>query len=209
MHDIQLCIYDACTIMLFLAVEVCLPCITGTTCCAPKVWGKCPLPCPKFGTCCSSVDDLICVTANTACAGLKATAKGVLKTAQGILQGTKLTLNAAKAVLEVAKKPVTAAQAILDGVNVILEQVKKAYEAGTKAASFIVQFTLTKILSISKMYFKVELSAASGGKFQCRVKGVLVGNNFNSYFMFDTNNIFGIAKSLADRAASGVSKYIG
>ena len=58
------------------------------------------------------------------------------------------------------------------------------------------------------MYFKVELSVANGGVFQCRVKGVLVGNKFDESFMFDTSDILGISRSLADKAVKGISKYI-
>ena len=187
---------------------MCGPCITGTTCCAPKVWGVCPLPCPQFGICCSDIVDPICVTANGACDVLKATAKELLKGAQGVLTASRSTLDGANAVLEAAKAPLTAAQGTLDFANTVLEGVKIAYQAGTQAATFIAKFALTKILSITEMYFKVELSVANGGVFQCRVKGVLVGNSFDESFMFDTSNIFGIARSLADKAAKGISKYI-
>ena len=59
------------------------------------------------------------------------------------------------------------------------------------------------------MYFKVKLSVANGGKFKCRVKGVLMGKNINLKLDFDTNDILGIAKSLGERAVSGISKFIG
>jgi hypothetical protein len=148
------------------------------------------------------------VTANGACAALKETAKGVLRTAQGALTASRSTLDGANAVLEAAKAPITAAQGTLDLANTVLEGVKIAYQAGTQAVTFIAKFALTKILRITEMYFRVELSVANGGVFQCRVKGVLVGNSFDESFTFDTSDILGIARSLADKAAKGISNYI-
>ena len=192
----------------FNAVRVCPPCVTGSGCCA-KVLGVCITPCLKFGTCCTSIEDPVCVTANAGCELLIAAAKETLSLAQGVLDGAKTSLNAAKAVLAVAEGAVTAAQGVLDGANAVLEGVKIAVEAGTKAASFIADFALTDILSITEMYFNVELSKANGGVFECRVKGVLVGQNIDAQFSFNTNDLAGIAKSLANEAADGIGNFIG
>ena len=59
------------------------------------------------------------------------------------------------------------------------------------------------------MYFKVELSVANGGEFQCRVVGTLMGENINVNLDFDVRNPLKLAKSLADRAISGLSEFVG
>ena len=187
---------------------MCIPCPTGIGCCK-KILGACVLPCPTFDSCCTRAPEPVCETANGACAALKEPLLLILEGAKKLVAESKHILDVANAALEAAKLPVQAAQGVLDGANAALEGVKQLYIAGTNAAAAIVKFTLTKILSISEMYFKVELSVANGGKFQCRLKGVLVGQNIDQSFSFDTNDIFGIAKSLAEKAVSGVSKYIG
>lgn len=108
-----------------------------------------------------------------------------------------------------ARGVVFAARHTLDIAIVFLEGVKKLYRIGVEALSALATFILTKIINIREIYFKVGLSVANGGRFQCRVKGVLLGLNVDLNLDIDTRNIWSIAKSLADKAFSGLSKFIG
>ena len=108
-----------------------------------------------------------------------------------------------------AQRAVDTTKGALDIANAALDTVRITYKVGVGALSALGNFALTEIINIREMYFKVALSVANGGQFQCRVKGVLMGNNINVNLDFDTNNIFGIAKSLGERAVSGIGGFIG
>ena len=115
-------------------------------------------------------------------------AKGALTIAQGALRGVQKLLNAAKAVFK---------------------GIKIAYRVGVNALSALANFVLTQIINIREVYFKVGLGAASGGEFESRIKGVLMGQNLDVNLQFNTRNIWSLVKSLAERAMSGLSKFIG
>lgn len=108
-----------------------------------------------------------------------------------------------------ARGIVYAAKRTLDAAVAFLEGVKKLYTIGVSALSALTRFALTKIINIREVYFKAGLSVSSGGKFQCRVKGVLMGVNVKLSLTLDTRNILSIAKALANRATHGLSKFIG
>ena len=122
---------------------------------------------------------------------------------------SRVTLNIAKGALSAAQGIVNAGKRVLDLAVKALDVVRATYKVGVGALNAIAKFTLTKIINIKEMYFKVQLSAANGGKFQCRVKGVLVGRNININLSFDTRNILSIAKSLGEKAVSGISNFFG
>ena len=151
----------------------------------------------------------MCIAKNAACYALKKPLDFALSVAIKVVDKSKVTLNVAKGALSVAQGVVNVAKRSLDLAIGFLEGVKKTYRVGVNAISSLANFALPKIINIRDMYFKVGLSAASGGKFQCRIKGVLMGNNINVNLSFDTGNIGTIAKSLAERAVSGISKFIG
>ena len=187
---------------------VCIGCPKGWVCCG-RVWGNCVCTHPGWDSCCTQVPDPLCVAANTACAALK-------KPLDLILRGAIIIIDKSLVALDVVKGLLTAAQGILNGfknsLNIaikFLDGVKVIYRVGVNALSALANFVLTKIINITEMYFKVELSAANGGKFQCRVMGVLFGKNLNVQLSFDTRNILSIAKSLGERAVKGISKFIG
>ena len=203
-HEHKLCIdaYNNC----FISAD-CIACPVGVTCCKTVV--ICVLPCPKINSCCTKIEDPICAGKNAACAVSKEPLLVVLKGAQGTVNGARHTLDIATAALQAAKGPVDVAKKSLDLANLALEGVKQLYAAGTTAANAIVKYTLTNIISITEIHFKVGLSAASGGVFQVQVKGVLAGQSINQGFTLDTSNIAGIAQSIADKVFSGISKHFG
>ena len=164
---------------------------------------------PGWDRCCTRITDPICVIANTACAALKIPLDLILKGAIKIVNAGRVTLDIAKGFLTAAQGVVNLAKKPLDLAIKALDAVRIAYRVGVNALSALTNFVLTKIINIKEMYFKVELSAANGGKFQCRVKGVLFGKNINVQLSFNTKNILSIAKSLAERAVKGISKFIG
>lgn len=90
-----------------------------------------------------------------------------------------------------------------------LENVKKLYKVGVKALKALKSFIATKIINIHEIYFKVALSVANSGKFQCRMKGVVVGRNLDVNLNFDIKDILSIAKSLGEKVISGISDFIG
>ena len=108
-----------------------------------------------------------------------------------------------------AQGAVNAAKGVLDLAIAALEVVKITYRVGVNAVTAFTKFALTQIINIREMYFKVSLSAANGGQFKCRIKGVLMGNNIDVDLDFNTKNILGIAKSLGEKALSGIAGFIG
>ena len=104
---------------------------------------------------------------------------------------------------------VYAARRSLDVAIAFLEGVKRLYRIGVNALSALARFVLTQIINIREIYFNVGLNTASGGRFQCRVIGVLMGQHININLNIDTRNIWSIARSLAEKAFSGLSKFIG
>ena len=169
--------------------------------------GTCICTYPEFDDCCTHVDDPICVTENGACAALKEPAKAVLELAAAAVDGSRVTLEVAKAALSAAQGVVTAARGTLDIAIAGLTAVRKTYRAGVEAISALANFALTEIINIREMYFKVALSVANGGVFQCRVKGVLMGNDIDLDLEFDIKNPLDLAKSLGEKAISGISNF--
>ena len=171
--------------------------------------GKCIFWKPGWNSCCKRVTDPACVTANTACAALKKPLDLILQGAKKVVDKSTATLNLVKAALSAAQGVVNYAKGALDLAVKALDVVRTTYRVGVSALKAIAKFTLTKIINIKEMYFKVQLSAANGGKFQCRIKGVLVGRNIDLNLSFDTHNILSIAKSLGEKALPGISKFFG
>ena len=187
---------------------MCIPCPDGWTCCG-KVWGTCICTHPTFDDCCTRADDPVCLTENGACAALKEPLKGILKGAAVIVDKSRVTLEAAKGALSVAQGFVSAAKGTLDIAIAGLTAVRKTYRAGVEALNAFANFALTEIINIREMYFKVALSVADGGEFQCQVKGVLMGNKIDVTLDFNIRNPLELAKSLGERAISGISGFFG
>ena len=195
-----------CTCSILYAV--CIGCPSGWKCCK-KVWGKCVCKRPGWDSCCTRAPEPSCELANKGCYGLKKAADLALSGAIKVVDKSRHTLNVAKVALTGAQGTVNFAKKGLDVVIAALEGVKRIYRVGVNAISSLANFALPKIINIREMYFKVGLRAASDGKFQCRVIGVLMGKSINVNVNFDIHNIGTIAKDLAELAVSGISKFIG
>ena len=180
--------------------SVCVGCPKDWECCG-RAWGKCVCRQPKWNSCCKQIPDPACVNANTACVALWNIIDNGVKY-------LKKKLKQAKAVLSKAQGAVNFAERVLKNAVKALDVVKTTYKVGIRSLKAIDGFTLTKIINIKEMYFEVKLSAATGGKFQCRVKGVLMGRNINLKLRFDIRNILSIAKSLGEEAVPGISKFV-
>ena len=126
-----------------------------------------------------------------------------------LVDKSRHSLDVAKAGLLVARGAVNNAKSLLDPAIAFLDQVKHTYRVGVKAITAVEKFAQPKIINIREIYFKVGLGVANGGVFQCRVKGVLMGKNFDMNLRIDTRNIWLIIKSLAERAIPGLSRFIG
>ena len=176
-------------IPILYTVEVCHPC-----------WS---------GVCCTDIPEPTCTAANGVCHAARKPLDTALKGALKALDASKNILDAAKGVLTGAQHTVDGAKAGLDGAILALEGVKQAYNVGFHAMGALFDFTVPTIINIREMYFKVGLNVASGGKFQCRVIGVIMGHNINVNLDFDIHNIQTIAKRLAEYGVSGISKYFG
>ena len=133
----------------------------------------------------------------------------ILQGAAALVDESRIVLEAAKAAFSVAQGFVSAAQGTLAAVRAVLTAVRTTYRAGVEALSAFANFALTEIINIREMYFKVALSVADGGEFQCRVKGVLMGNNINLNLKLNVRNPLELAKSLGEKAISGISKFFG
>ena len=182
---------------------MCVGCPKGWECCK-KVLGVCVCKRPGWDNCCEKIIDSAFISENSACAALKKPLKLALIGARETVDETRHTLDVANAAVLVEKNNVNSA----DVAIAELEAVKVTYKVGVDALSAFANFALTEILNIHEMYFKVALSVTNGGQFQCRVKGILMGNNIDVNLDFDTNNIFGIAKSLGERAVSGIRNLL-
>ena len=189
-------------------LTVCIGCPRGWKCCG-KVWGTCVCKRPKWNSCCKRITDPVCLGRNAACYALKKPLDFALTAAIRIVDKSKVALDVAKGALSVAKGIVNAAKRSLNVAIAFLERVKRTYRIGVNAISALTRFTLTKIINIRKMYFRVGLRLANGGKFQCRVEGVLLGRSINLSLSFNTRNIWSVGRALAERAISGLSKFIG
>ena len=145
--------------------------------------------------------------ANAGCWLLKKPLELAVTIAIKIVDKSKVFVDIAKGALSIAQGIVRGARGVLSGAIGFLEVMRRTYRIGVNALSALANFVLTQIINIREVYFKVGLSAASGGRFQCRVKGVLMGKNINLSLYFDTRNIWSLAKNLGERAISGTSKF--
>ena len=166
-----------------------------------------PAVCPCWGGCCISSPP--CELANAGCWLLKKPLIAILEAAKFIVDKSRGTLNIAIGILTAAQGVVTAAKKTLDLAIEALKGVRKLYRVGVNALNAIAKFTLTEVINIREMYFKVALSVANGGEFQCRVKGVLVGNDINLNLRLNIRNPLELAKSLGEKAISGLKKFFG
>lgn len=187
---------------------MCIGCPSGWECCG-SAWGKCVCKRPGWNNCCKRVTDPACIAKNAACYLLKKPLDLALTVATKVVDKSRGILDVAKGALSVAQGVVNAAKRTLDVAIGFLEGVKRTYRTGVNALSALTNFALTKVINIREMYFKAGLSVANGGVFHCRVKGILMGKSINLNLSFDTSNIGSIAKALAERAFSGISKFIG
>lgn len=194
--------------MFFSPTECILPCPRGWKCCK-KIWGRCVCKRPIFRGCCKRIPNPICVKRNAICWGLKRSADLALRGGVAFLNRAKRSLDVAKGPVHVGRALIHAAKRSLDVVIRALEGVKRLYSVGVKAVSALTRFTLTKIINIREVHFKVGLSVANGGKFRCQVRAVLMGRNVVLHLHIDTRNIWSIARQLANRALGGLSKFIG
>ena len=187
---------------------VCVGCPKGWNCCG-RVWGKCVCGHPGWDSCCKRITNPVCLAANAGCWALKKPLDLILQGARVVVDKSRHILDVAKGALSIAQGALRGVQKLLDVAKAALEGIKIAYRVGVNALSALANFVLTQIVNIREMYFKVALGAASGGEFACRIKGVLMGQNLDINLQFNTRNIWSLVKSLAERAMSGLSKFIG
>ena len=187
---------------------MCFGCARGWDCCKKK-WGKCICKTPGWDDCCSRAEDPVCISENAACALLKEPLDLILQGAAAFVDESRIVLDGAKVALSVGQGLVDAAKGTLDIAIAGLTAVRKTYRAGVEALSAFANFALTEIINIREMYFKVALSVADGGEFQCRVKGVLMGNNIDLDLALNVKNPLELAKSLGEKAISGISGFFG
>ena len=187
---------------------MCIGCPKGWKCCA-KVWHKCICKRPGWDRCCKRIRNPVCLAKNAACWLLKKPLDLALRLAKVVVDKSRHILDIAKVALSVAQGALRGVQKLLDAAKAALEGIKIAYRVGVNALSALTKLVFTQIINIREVYFKVGLGAASGGEFACRIKGVLMGKNLNVNLQFNTKDIWSLVKHLAERAMSGLSKFIG
>lgn len=195
-----------CTLYCFILV-VCVGCPSGWHCCG-KWWGKCVCKHPGWDSCCWKVPDAICHARNAACWVLKKALNLALTAAIWVVDNSRHLLDIAKGALYVARDVVHVAEYRLDAAIAYLEGVKKVYRIGVNAFNALNKFIPIQVINIREIYFRVGLDVASGGRFECRVIGTMMGLNINHKLKIDVHNICSIAMSLADIVVPGLSKYI-
>ena len=161
--------------------------------------------CLCWGGCC--VTDPECLAENAYCALKKEPLIAILELAKAVVDESDVTLDIAKGALTTVQGVVNTAKQSLNLAIAGLTAVRNTYRAGVEAINALAKFALTEIINIREMYFKVALSVANGGEFQCQVKGVLMGNDIDYDLDFNIENPLELAKSLGEKAISGISKY--
>ena len=194
---------------MFLYTNIgCIGCPRGWHCCG-RWWGRCVCYRPGWHSCCWRIPDFACHAANAVCWAIRTAIDFALRVAMWVVHYSRHFLDIAKAALHIARGVVYVARHTLDLAIAFLDGVRHAYRVGVKAISAVISFALTKIINIREIYFKVGLGVASGGEFECRVKGVLLGGNIDINLRINTRNIWSIIRSLAERAIPGLSSFIG
>ena len=164
---------------------------------------------PGWDSCCTRIKNPLCLAANAACWLLKKPLDLILQAAIFVVDKSRHVLDVAKVALTLAQGVLHTAKLALDAAIVVLEGVKITYKVGVKAISALVDFALTKILNIREMHFRVALGTAKGGEFECGIRGVVLGVNFNLRVKFNLFDIWSLIKYIAEQAISGLSKFIG
>ena len=164
---------------------------------------------PGWDSCCIRIKNPLCLLANAACWLLKKPLDLILQAVIFIVDKSRHILDIAKVALTLAQGVLHTAKLALDVAIGVLEGIKITYKVGVKAISALVDFVLTKLLNIREMHFRVALGTAKGGEFDCGVSGVLLGVNFNLRVKFNILDIWSFIKYFAERAISGLSKFIG
>ena len=177
--------------------------------CIKRVWGVCVFGLPGWDSCCIRIKNPLCLLANAACWLLKKPLDLILQAVIFIVDKSRHILDIAKVALTLAQGVLHTAKLALDVAIGVLEGIKITYKVGVKAISALVDFVLTKLLNIREMHFRVALGTAKGGEFDCGVSGVLLGVNFNLRVRFNILDIWSIIKFFAEKAVSGLSKFIG
>ena len=146
-------------------------------------------------------------TSNKVSSGIRRGFQTVTSVALKTLNEARDSLNKAEDVLKKARDNVSFAKKAWYEAKKALNDLKKT--VGAIALKTLKTLSSNKIINIIEMNFKVELRKAVGGRFECEVKGILFGKHFSKHLDFDTRNILSLAKSLADKAIRGLSKFIG
>ena len=173
------------------------------------MWGTCICKLPGWHSCCVRIKNPLCVVANAACWLLKKPLDLILQVAIFVVDKSRHVLDVAKVALSLAQGVLHAAKLALDAAIVVLEGIKITYKVGVQAITALVDFAFKKLLNIREMYFRVALGSAKGAEFECRIRGVLLGVNFDVKLKFNLRNIWSLIRSLAEQAISGLSKFIG
>ena len=187
---------------------MCIGCPKGWRCCG-RAWGKCVCTLPGWDSCCTRVKNAVCIAANAACWALKKPLDVILKAAIFVVDKSKGVLDVAKVALTLAQGVLHTAKLALNAANAALEGVKVLYKVGATALTALVDFAFTKLINIREIYFRRALSVANIFEFDCRVKGVLLGANMDIRVKFNVRDVLSLIGVIADRAISGLSKFIG
>ena len=143
------------------------------------------------------------------CWALKKSLDLILKAAVVVVDKSRHILDVVKVALSLAQGVLYTAKLALDAANVVLEGIKIAYKVGVTAISALVNFTFGKLINIREIYFKTALSVAKIGEFECHVRGVLMGANLDIIVKFNIRDVLSLIKNFAERAISGLSKFVG
>ena len=189
---------------------MCLGCFRGWKCFA-KAWGKCILKRPRWRGCCIRIRNPLCLAANAACWALKKSLDLILKAAVVVVNKSRRVLDVAKVALSLAQGVLHASKKTLGAANVVLKGIKNAYKVGANALSALVKFAgiFGKLIDIRHIYFRSALGKAKIGEFECRVRGVLIGANLDIMVKFNIRDVLSLIKNIAERAISGLSKFVG
>ena len=172
-------------------------------------WGVCICKFPDWDSCCIRVKNPACLAANAACWLLKKPLDLILQAAIFVVDKSGHVFDVAKVALTLAQGVLHTAKLALDAAIVVLQGIKITYKVGVKAISALVDFAFTKILNIREMHFRVALGTAKGAEFECGIRGVVLGVNFNLRVKFNLFDIWSLIKYIAEQAISGLSKFIG
>ncbi len=150
-----------------------------------------------------------CLASNAACWIFRKGALLALKIAEKLIRKVVVFLHAANAALWEAKKLVKFAGSTLDVAKRLLSAINWTYRYAIKAASWIVRYSLTGLISIRRIYFDASLNLVRSGHLAAAIDVTFLRSvRVNAKVDLNIKCILCIAKEVCKRMGRGIASLI-